>query len=62
MNTEVILSPAPDLRRTVIRSAHDAEALHAQVSVPLSARPHGFVVSQAAPCPTYRAAFPDRGA
>ncbi len=31
MNTEVILSPAPDLRRTVIRSVHDAEALHAQV-------------------------------
>lgn len=31
MNTETILSAALDLRRAVIRSVNDAEALHAQV-------------------------------
>lgn len=30
-STETLPSPVPDLRRTVIRTAHDAEALHAQV-------------------------------
>ena len=31
MNSEIVLSPAPDLRRSLIRSVHDAEALHAKV-------------------------------
>ncbi len=31
MTTEIIVSTAPDLRRAVIRSVNDAEALHAQV-------------------------------
>lgn len=30
-STETVLSPTPDLRRAVIRTVHDAEALHAQV-------------------------------
>jgi hypothetical protein len=31
MSTETVLSPAVDLRRAVIRTVHDAEALHAKV-------------------------------
>jgi hypothetical protein len=30
-DSEIVLSPAPDLRRSLIRSVHDAEALHAKV-------------------------------
>lgn len=31
MTTDIIVSPVPDLRRTVIRSVSDAEALHGQL-------------------------------
>jgi hypothetical protein len=30
-STETVLFPALDIRRTVIRTVHDAEALHAKV-------------------------------
>lgn len=50
-STETALSTLPDLRRSVIRSVHDAEALHAKVlgsaerplgSMPLQAVPSNF--------------------